>query len=130
MIVSCHVIRAILITSCLIVKSQFWKIKPCQLGNTTFFADIIATANFTIWLGPCSADGASVPDQSVTEIASFFWGDQLPKCHFYFFRFLDLVYEPHAIYDTDTMGIRDDGRFSEYISHDQIGAFSAHARQG
>ena len=40
----------------------------------------------------------------------------------HFFRVFDTVYQAHAVYQADTVGICNNGRFSKYISHNQIRA--------
>lgn len=53
--------------------------------------------------------------QSVTEIIPLFRWNDLPQFHLYFFRFLDVFYQSHAVHQTDTVCVCDDRRFSEHI---------------
>src|SRR5699024_1053328 len=72
---------------------------------------------------------SSMINQPMAEVTALLRRNDLPESHFHFFRLLDPVYQPDPVYQTDTMGIRNNRRLSEHISHDQIGAFSSNNRQ-
>ena len=67
--------------------------------------------------------------QSVTEITSLFGRDQFPQRHLYFFWIFYTVHQSNTVDQSDTVRICHDGRLPEYISHDQVGAFSPHSRE-
>ena len=76
---------------------------------------------------PCCTDVPAMLHQSVTEIIPLFRWNDLPQFHLYFFRFLDVFYQSHAVHQTDTVCVCDDRRFSEDITHDEVRALAAHA---
>ena len=78
---------------------------------------------------PGSTYISSMIDQSVAEIASFFRRNDLPQSHLHLLRFFYIIHQTHAVRQPDTMCIRHNSRFSEYIPHDQIGALSSHSRK-
>ena len=67
--------------------------------------------------------------QAMTEITPLLRGNQLPESHFYLLGVLAVVYQTHAVCKADTVGICHDSGLSEYVAHDQIGAFPAYARK-
>ena len=102
----------------------------CSFHNLyPLLADIRQTASVTVRLRPCRTNFSSVVHQSVTEIASFLWRNQLPEFHLYFLWILNPVYQSNTVHQTDTMGIRYDCRLTKYISHDQVRALSPNTWQ-
>ena len=63
-------------------------------------------------------------NETVAETASFFRGNDFPECHLHLFRILYIIYKADAVCKPDTVGVSDDGRFPEYVSHNQIGTFT------
>ena len=80
-------------------------------------------------LCPGTAHSSSVIHQTMAEIASFLGRDQFPKLHFHLFRVFYAIHQSYAVDQADTMGICYDGWLSKYVTHDQIGTLSSHARQ-
>ena len=78
---------------------------------------------------PCCTDIPAMLHQSVTEIIPLFRWNDLPQFHLYFFRFLDVFYQSHAVHQTDTVCVCDDRRFSKHIPHDQIRTFASDPRK-
>ena len=101
--------------------------KVTSLLVYVFGADILKTAFITKWFCTGCADITSMVNQAMAEITSLFRWNDFPESHFYFFRFFDVVYQSHAVYKTDTMGICDNGRFSKDISHNEVCAFSSYS---
>lgn len=99
-------------------------------SDTDFFANFRTAAAIAVRCSSGGTDIASVIDQTVTKIASFFGRDQFPECHLYFFWFFDAVHQPHPVYQTDAVGVCDNGRLAEYITYDEIGAFSSDSGEG
>ena len=95
--------------------------------NTVFLTNISQAAFVTVRGGSGCTDLPAVINETVAEIASFFRGNDFPECHLYLFRILYVIHKTDAICEADTVGVSDDGRFLEYISHNQIGTFSPYA---
>ena len=67
--------------------------------------------------------------EAVAEIISFLRRNDLPERHLNFFRVLDPVHETNPVCQADAVGIGDDRRFSEDITHDEVRALSSDARE-
>lgn len=65
-------------------------------------------------------------DKTVAEIIAFFRRDDLPESHFHLFRILHVMDKADAVGEADTVSICYNGRLAEYVTHDQVCAFSAH----
>ena len=77
--------------------------------------------------GPSShADRPAVQNKPMAQIISLFRRHDLPELPLYFGGLLDAVHQADQVAQTDAVSIRDNGRFAEHISHDQIRALSAH----
>ena len=76
------------------------------------------------------ADFPAVINKTMAEIAAFLRRNDFPQLPFYFSRLLYIVHQADQIAEPDAVRVRDNRRFSENISHDQIGAFSSHTRKG
>ena len=68
-------------------------------------------------------------DESVAQVVALLRRHDLPQLSLYFGRLLDPVHKTDQIAEPDTVSVCDDGRFSKYVAHDQIGAFSPNAGQ-
>ena len=97
--------------------------------HTRFFTDILKAASVTIGLCSSRTDLSAMEYQTVTKIASFLRGNDLPQFLFYLGGLFDALYQSHAIYQTDAMGVCHDCRFAKYITHDQISTFPANSGQ-
>ena len=67
--------------------------------------------------------------KAVAQVAALFRRNDLPQGHFHLLRLLDAVHKADLVAQTDAVGVGDNGRFSEHIAHDQVGALAAHAGQ-
>ena len=75
------------------------------------------------------ADRPAVHHQTVAEVAALLGGNDLPQGHLHPAGVLDAVHQAHAVDQPDAVGVGDDGRLAEHISHNQVGALAAHSRQ-
>ena len=98
----------------------------CIHSDPIFFADIIETAAVTVRFCPRCTDFSSMIDKTVAEIIAFFRRDDLPESHFHLFRILHVMDKADAVGKADTVSICYNGRLAEYVTHDQVCAFSAH----
>ena len=75
---------------------------------------------------PRHADRPAMQNEAVAEIISFLRRHDLPEFPLYFGRFLDAVHQTDQVAQTDAVSIRNYGRLSENIAHDQVRTLSAH----
>ena len=68
-------------------------------------------------------------NKTVAETAPLFRRHQFPELHLYFFRLLDAIHNTDSVYQTNTMRVGHNGRFSEDVSHNQVCTFSADTRE-
>ena len=79
-------------------------------------------------LRPGSTDLPSMIDEPMTEITALFRRYQFPQRHLHLLRIFDTIYKSHPVHQSNAMGIRNNGGFVKYISHNQIGTLSADTR--
>ena len=89
-------------------------------------ADILQTA-FAALRPAGDTYSPSVMNEAVTEIIPLFRRNDLPELLLHLRRLFDPVDKTDEIAQADTVGIRDDRGFAEYVAHDKIRALSPHA---
>lgn len=103
-------------------------IRVSKINLYMLSADIVQTALVAVRFRSCRTHSASVIDEAVAEVVAFFRRDDLPESHLDFLRIF-LIDQTDTVAQADTVCIRHDRRLAEYIAHDQVGTFTAHARK-
>ena len=77
-----------------------------------------------------NTDSPPMMYEPVTQVTALFRRNNLPQLPLHFGRFFYIVYKTDQIDKPYTMGIRDDRRFPEDVTHNKIRAFPADSRKG
>ena len=75
------------------------------------------------------AYGSPMQNKPVAKIVAFLRRYDLPQRSLYLCRIFDIIHQSNEIAEPYTVGVRDDSRLSEHISHHKVCALPTHARQ-